>query len=115
MLQPSSQKPMSWKMKTSLSLGFALAVFGGALGVRAQLIVPETMSTKDAAQLDAALMHIREIQAAAKPYLDTLSSICAQYKINPGDLGRSVSVDFSTGKITRAVPAVTANKEGEKK
>lgn len=65
---------------------------------------PAKMAPLDAAKLDAALAHIREIQQAAQPYQQEIAAICSQYHIDPAQLGRSVGVDFKTGEIQRAQP-----------
>lgn len=63
---------------------------------------PMKMDPLKAAKLDAALAHFREVSMQEKPYMDIIQSICGEYKINPQELGRTVSVDFTTGDIQRA-------------
>lgn len=80
-----------------------LAVFSGVRLVRAQLADPPSrMELVDAARLDAAYSHLRELQAQARPYGDTIADVCKRYQISPADLdaGR-VRVDFQTGLIAR--------------
>lgn len=63
---------------------------------------PAQMAPVDAARLDAALAHLRELQAQMAPYQRTAEEILQRYKIDPAQLGKSVAVDFATGKIERA-------------
>ena len=66
---------------------------------------PVKMEMVDAAQLDAALAHIRELESAARPYNETVIRLCTKYKIQPSELGRTVGVDFASGTIQRAPKA----------
>lgn len=62
---------------------------------------PSKMEPIKAAQLDAALAHLRELSEQERPYVQLVQSICSEYKINPQDIGRKVGVNFLTGEITR--------------
>ena len=68
---------------------------------RAAEELPAKMELVDAAQLDAALAHIREAEMLARPHLETVNRICARYKIDAASLGRTISVDYASGAIAR--------------
>lgn len=94
-------------MRTAKLLVFVsavgVAIFSGIRLVRAQLADPPSrMELIDAARLDAAYSHLRELQQAARPYGETIADVCKRYQINPADLDSGkVRVDFSTGAIVR--------------
>lgn len=72
---------------------------------------PTTMSALDAARLHAGIAEITLVQqkvealkTEAAPVEKRVTDILAAYKISPADLGKTVSVDFETGAITRVPP-----------
>jgi phage host-nuclease inhibitor protein Gam len=62
---------------------------------------PSKMQPADAARLDRDLTHLRELAAQMAPYQREAADICAQYKIDPAQLGKTVGVNFETGEIQR--------------
>jgi phage host-nuclease inhibitor protein Gam len=62
---------------------------------------PSKMQPADAARLDRDLSHLRELTAAMAPYQREAADICATYKIDPAQLGKTVGVNFETGEIQR--------------
>jgi len=62
---------------------------------------PAQMQPVDAARLDADLAHLRELQAQMAPYQRSAGEILSRYKIDPAQLGKTVAVDFASGKIER--------------
>jgi phage host-nuclease inhibitor protein Gam len=65
---------------------------------------PSKMQAADAARLDRDLSHLRELQQAMAPYQHEAADICATYKIDPAQLGKTVGINFQTGEIQRAQP-----------
>lgn len=63
---------------------------------------PGKMDTTSAAQLDAAMAHLKELASLEQGYIKTIQAVCTQYKIDPQQIGRSVNIDYVTGNITRA-------------
>ena len=77
---------------------------------RAQSALPPShMELVDAARLDAALAHLRELEQVARPYAETVNHICERYKIQPASLGKTVNVDYATGAISRPAPPAAGN------
>ena len=62
---------------------------------------PAQMAPVDAARLDADLAHLRELQAQMQPYQRSAGEILSRYKIDPEQFGKTVAVDFQSGKIER--------------
>lgn len=91
----------------------AVGVFGYTMAGRRVLAdtssPPASMSTLDAARLHAAIAELNSanqkidaIKASVAPLEKQATAILSAYRISAADLGKSVSVDFDTGAITRA-------------
>lgn len=100
------KKRVRWQyvVVTLFAFAFGFCVFRG-VRAHAEESMPAKMEATDAAQLDAALAHIREIFSQAKPYDDRVKEICQKYRISPDELGKTVGVNFATGEIMRAKAA----------
>jgi hypothetical protein len=70
--------------------------------------LPSKMTLVDAAKLDAAFAHeqliMNDAKAAAASYEREILRICALYKIDRNEVGRTVGIDTATGEITRKAP-----------
>lgn len=91
-------------MRKLAAIIFVAAIIPAGLAYRLHaqaLDPPASMPLVDAARLDAALSHLRELNAQARPYGDTVQAICQRYQIQPSDLDVRVRVDYATGAITR--------------
>lgn len=77
----------------------------------AELPPPSRVAAADLVKLDRALSHINLINAAAQqqaaPYAKEIGEVCALYKVDPAQLGKTVGIDLATGEIQRA-PVKTA-------
>lgn len=105
--------------RTYVVLTLAIAIAGGALGVRracAGDVAPAKMPLDAAIRLDRDMAHIREANATIerltlekKPFGDDADDILRQYKIDlQGFLQGAIVVDFKSGEIKRPAETVPA-------
>ena len=92
---------LNWVLVLSVC-GLMAVLFVSLRGRRAaagEPTPPSRMDLLEAAQLDAALQHIENLERQAAPFIRQTEALCAKYKIPPQQAARSVN--FATGEIMR--------------
>lgn len=107
----------------AISAGTYVAAARASERAHADAAPPASMSPLDAARLHAATAEVgrlaaqvQQLEAQAAPYRRAATEILARYAVDPRDYGKTVTVDYETGRIERAplVPPKTPQQDSPK-